>query len=369
VTVSGDGLHVVVARAATGETDTVLVPIDATAPEVVFGTPANGASYEPGAALPADYTCVDRGSGATACNGTVAVGTPIATTPGPKTFTVTTRDRAGNQSTRSVTYTVAYRKILFASQRTGFGDIYAINADGTGRVRLTDTAHPDEEPAWSPDGTQIAFASRRGSLTQDIFVMNADGSDIRQLTTASGDDTAPAWSPDGSRIAFRSSRNGNPEIYVMNADGTAQTRLTNNAQRDMSPSWSPDGSKLVFSRGTVTKSDIYSMNANGSGVTRLVQDGWDPDWGSTGKIAFARSLVGAFVWEVFTMNANGSGVTRLTSSPGPDFDPSWSRDGERIAFSSGRDRGDKLEIYVMNANGSGQTRVTNHSSLDRTPDW
>jgi hypothetical protein len=95
----------------------------------------------------------------------------------------------------------------------------------------------------------------------------------------------------------------------------------------------------------------------------------DPDWGSNGKIAFTRSLVGAFVWEIFTMSANGTGVTRLTSVHGPDFDPSWSRDAERIAFASGRDGGANLELYVMAANGSGQTRLTVHSAVDRAPDW
>ena len=369
VTVTGDGVHRVEARDATGRTDVVLIPIDATAPDVAFGTPAAGRTYDPGSTQLADYECVDRGSGAVTCNGTVNVGQPISTTVGTKTFSVTTRDRAGNEATRTITYNVAYRKILFTSQRTGSGDIYAMNPDGSGVTRLTDHSAVDEEPAWSPDGTQIAFASRRTTLAQDVYVMNADGSNVRRLTTANGDDTAPAWSPDGSKIVFRSTRDGNLEIYSMNADGTGQTRLTNHSRADTSPSWSPDGSKIVFSRNTGSISEVYVMNANGSGATRIATDGWDPDWGSNGKIAFTRSLVGAFVWEIFTMNANGTGVTRLTSVSGPDFDPTWSSDGEKIVFSSGRNGGANLEIYVMAANGSNQTRLTNHSAIDRTPDW
>ena len=185
VTVTGDGVHRVEARDATGRTDVVLIPIDATAPDVAFGTPAAGRTYDPGSTQLADYECVDRGSGAVTCNGTVNVGQPISTTVGTKTFSVTTRDRAGNEATRTITYNVAYRKILFTSQRTGSGDIYAMNPDGSGVTRLTDHSAPDEEPAWSPDGTQIAFASRRTTLAQDIFVMDADGSNVRRLTTAS----------------------------------------------------------------------------------------------------------------------------------------------------------------------------------------
>ena len=186
VTVTGDGVHRVEARDATGRTDVVLIPIDATAPEVAFGTPAAGRTYDPGSTQLADYECIDRGSGAVTCNGTVNVGQPISTTLGTKTFSVTTRDRAGNEATRTITYNVAYRKILFTSQRTGSGDIYAMNPDGSGVTRLTDHSAPDEEPAWSPDGTQIAFASRRSTVAQEIFVMNADGSNVQQADDGAG---------------------------------------------------------------------------------------------------------------------------------------------------------------------------------------
>ena len=83
----------------------------------------------------------------------------------------------------------------------------------------------DRSPAWSPDGSRIAFESFR-DRNHEIYVMNADGSDVIQLTDNRGFDRSPAWSPDGSRIAFDSDRDGNDEIYVMNADGSGQTNLT-----------------------------------------------------------------------------------------------------------------------------------------------
>jgi len=141
-------------------------------------------------------------------------------------------------------------KIAFCSNRDSVGpgsdearhlgeaEIYVMNADGSNPKRLTDDPFPDSSPAWSPDGTRIAFASCRGGNT-DIFVKNADGTKVRRLTDNLAGDRQPCWSPDGKKIAFASERDGNWEIYVMNADGTEQQRLTNNPARDMSPAWSP----------------------------------------------------------------------------------------------------------------------------------
>ena len=89
----------------------------------------------------------------------------------------------------------------------------------------------DFYPAWSPDGTKIAFTSDRDGIPK-IYVMNADGTNQTRITDNPASDEAPAWSPDGSKIAFTSDRDGNPEIYVMNADGTDQTRLTGFAHID-----------------------------------------------------------------------------------------------------------------------------------------
>ena len=101
------------------------------------------------------------------------------------------------------------------------------------------TSGGDWDPAWSPDGTKIAFASdgARALNHGDIFVVNSDGSGRTNLTNDPASDDLPAWSPDGTKIAFVSTRGGAHSIFVMNADGTGVTRLTNNAGYDGEPAW------------------------------------------------------------------------------------------------------------------------------------
>jgi Tol biopolymer transport system component len=117
-------------------------------------------------------------------------------------------------------------------------EIYVMNADGSGRHKLTDNKATDGGPAWSPDGKRIAFTSNRDGKFQ-IYVMNADGSNVQRLTQSNANDTEPAWSPDGKRIVFSSDRDGNFEIYVMDADGRNPVRLTNLPTFDFGPAWKP----------------------------------------------------------------------------------------------------------------------------------
>jgi dipeptidyl aminopeptidase/acylaminoacyl peptidase len=118
--------------------------------------------------------------------------------------------------------------------------LYTIRSDGTGLAQLA-PGSPGENyaPSWSPNGAKIAFASNRDE-NEEIYVMNADGTGQVRLTDEVGFDASPRWSPDGTKIVFESDRDGgNHEIYVMNADGTGQTRFTNNPGSDSAPDWQP----------------------------------------------------------------------------------------------------------------------------------
>jgi Tol biopolymer transport system component len=150
--------------------------------------------------------------------------------------------------------------------------INIINSDGSGGYTLTNQEFGAFAPAWSPDGSRIAFTSRVGELLPDraadvhMFLISPDGSGLVDLTQM-GSDGTPVWSSDGSRIVFATFGEGRSNIAVMNRDGSGRTNLTSSGY-DGSPSWSPDGSRIVYLRYENFEngdSEIYVMNADGTG--------------------------------------------------------------------------------------------------------
>lgn len=264
----------------------------------------------------------------------------------------------------------ATRDLAFTSDRNGNTDVWAVDADGDHLVRLTAHTYADEDPAWSPDGTALAFASERTFYNVQIYVDDADGIRPLGITDPWTNSESPSWSPDGARIAFTGSVSKDwwpePEIQIMDVDGGNIVNLTaRGAPTGTSPAWSPDGSRIAFT----SDGDVWVVNVDGSDPVRLTEDpGSDisPAWAPDGRrIAFASDRDGDF--EIYVMNADGSDPVRLTESAGDDRDPAWSRDGSKIAFTSLRD-GDS-EIYVMDTDGSGPVNVTRHPANDYAPSW
>ena len=141
------------------------------------------------------------------------------------------------------------------------------------------------DPAWSPDGREIAFTNRHGRQ-RDIYVMNIDGDQVRRLTNNPAEDHAPAWSPDGRKIAFYSNRDEFHGIFVMDADGANLRRLTT-GPHDY-PTWSPDGTRIAFhivgNPGLGEPTRIAVMKANGQGL-KAIADGAYPSWQPAGVAA------------------------------------------------------------------------------------
>src|SRR5215211_3096708 len=252
-------------------------------------------------------------------------------------------------------------------------EIFSINPDSSSRMQLTFLpidlyTNGDTDPESSPDGSKIAFSratytyrdvgggTTEQIYTQDIYVMNADGSGLREIADDPALDYGPAWSPDGSKIAFVSNRDApvdatSYDIYVTNADGTGEPiRITNQPGNESDLNWSPDGSKLLYVSTADTPSfpnpggdaEIYAMNADGSGQAKVEYQlpcVYDPD-------------------------PDGGGCVGHSA-------PVWSPDGTKIAFlvnmySSGYSWG---VIHIMNPDGTEVSEVPYASFTGGTFDW
>jgi tol-pal system beta propeller repeat protein TolB len=196
-------------------------------------------------------------------------------------------------------------------------------------VPLARTSFSEQEPDWSPDGSQIAFSSDRDGLG-DIFVVNVDGTNLRQLTfdplPGRTNEFWPRWSPDGTRIAFGSNQSGTTDIWTMAADGSDPQRLTTSMDIESRPSWSPDGARIAFRV-------LYSPSSGDIGV----------------------------------MNADGTNPMIFVDS-GQDEHPAWSPDGTLIAYHSNRDGGD-FEIWTIRPDGTERVNRTNNAFQDLLPAW
>jgi uncharacterized protein (DUF885 family)/WD40 repeat protein len=268
--------------------------------------------------------------------------------------------------------------IAFSSYRDGESKIYTMDADGSRITPLSRTTLRETRPAWSPDGTRIAYVRRLGHSNHEIFVMNADGSGATQLTGSPlSVESEPTWSPDGSRIAFISNQSlnvymlvGRFNVWVMGADGSDPKLLTELGGTNTSPDWSPDGSRIVFDSTRDENHEIYVINADGSGPRNLTEHpagDFNPTWSPDGRrIAFVSDRDGE--QEIYVMNADGSGQTRLTSSVGMNLGPAWSPDGQYITFYA-RPEPLNSELYRMRADGSELVRLTHHPNFDGFPSW
>jgi Tol biopolymer transport system component/tRNA A-37 threonylcarbamoyl transferase component Bud32 len=171
-------------------------------------------------------------------------------------------------------------------------EIYMMNADGSGMTRLTNHPANDRNPSWAPDGKYIVFDSDRNG-NRDLYVMNVaevlqdiDGAELTRLTNHPDESWHPAWSPDGTRIAFTFDY---ADIYILNIKDTPQglevsepTSLTGDSGSNYAPAWSPDGQQIAFHSFRDGNFEIYVMNADGSNRTRLTHnsaDDWWPSWG------------------------------------------------------------------------------------------
>lgn len=289
-------------------------------------------------------------------------------------------------------------RIVFLCTRSGVDSICSIDPV-TGEVRqITHGGDSKGPPRWSPDRRTIAF-HQQGDGRIDVFTMTADGANVRRITSANGHMLYrnPAWSPDGMQLALECGTPPLWDICIVPADGSAAPRrLTSGSEVGYSseaPDWSPDATRIAFQsnrdavpspgpRGTIRGYDVYLMSAEGGEVRRVsttptgratLSPAWSPDGA---KLVVASTRDGDTIqWGLYILSANTGSIEPLTQDRTPYGygHPRWSPDGRLIVFHSNRDGAkrtiDEVELYVIGSDGTHMRRLTNNHEYDGFGDW
>lgn len=252
------------------------------------------------------------------------------------------------------------------------GHLSTINPDGSGESTVDIGGCGGIYPAWSPDGSKLAFG---GCAAGTIAVANADGSGVHVVASPECYQCykeVPSWSPDGTRILYtyiRSYNNGEIvyyDLWIVNADGSGDAALTTDHGSAWGE-WSPDGTKIAFGGAA----GLYTIRPDGSGRAQipntLQQDNAQPSWSpDSRKLAFAR-YDGGGAYSIYRINIDGTGLQQLTTTV-TALNPSWSPDGEKIAFQTDISNPYGHHLTTMNADGTNQTTIP--TTGDATfPDW
>ena len=270
---------------------------------------------------------------------------------------------------------IAETRIYFISTRTGTKEVWVMDYDGQNQHAVTHLGTISISPRISPDNSRIAFASlgsggweiRMYSFELNRFVTFPAG-------TAGGSNQSPAWSGDGSKVAFSSSRTGNPEIWLADASGGNLHKLTAFKGPNVAPTFNPrTGAQLAWVSGRTGLPQIYTMDIDGSNVQRITDGGYavSPSWSPNGQLL-------AFSWnrkygpgdpggdDIHVIDLASKDYLQVTHESGSNDFPSWAPDGRHIVFQ--RTNGSHTEIWTMLADGTQQHQLT-QSGNNSMPNW
>ncbi|WP_313805729.1 DPP IV N-terminal domain-containing protein [Flavobacterium sp.] len=282
-------------------------------------------------------------------------------------------------STLGFTQQQSLGKIGFVSTRDGNYEVYTMNSDGSSQTNISNNPKTDYGFSWSFDCKKVLFYSNRDG-NDEIYVMNSNGSEVMNLTNNSSNDRIPVYSADNSKIAFVSDRSHKKgDIFIMDADGKNIIQITKNEYFEESPSFSNNSKKLLFTREL---KDLTNPKASGNGEIFSIdlrtkkeaqltnKEGYDSGavFSPNGKkIAFYGYDKAKKFYDIYLMNPDGSNLEKLTDDATEDYSPTWSPDGNWLAFT----RGDasNYDIWLININTKELKRLTDNPKRDESPFW
>ncbi len=271
-------------------------------------------------------------------------------------------------------------KIVFSSSRDGNLEIYLMNPDGSGVIRLTDHPTRDYEPVWSPTGEQILFVSHRDGV-RDLYLMNADGRNVEKVFKSTVDRSEPAWSPDGERFAYL--RYNEATLYVANINKRQEIPVAKTGKFGGYPAWSPDGETIAFTfspkapKGPVLIEDLPGyplilISPQGKKRKeilpkprlRLTRPAWSP---SGDQIAFAENpWMAGEKGTIYVVNPDGSDMKAVVPKNSGADRPAWSPRGDELIYE--KDVDNKSQLFTLTL-GNRRTIQITHNEENWNADW
>lgn len=213
--------------------------------------------------------------------------------------------------------------LAYASFETGHAVVYVQSLYTGQRKVLADFEGSNSAPAWSPDGKQVAIVLTRDGTSQ-IYLVRPDGSNLRRLTFSDAIDTEPNFSPDGQYLLFTSDRGGSAQIYRMPVKGGAAERMTFGDGNNYSPHHSPDGKSFIYAHFSSGRFQIAMQDFKTEQMEILTEGGWEkkPSFAPNGKlIMFASEARDRGI--LATVSSDGRVKQRIFSQSGDAREPVW----------------------------------------------
>jgi TolB protein len=267
---------------------------------------------------------------------------------------------------------IAATRILFLGREDG--RIYRVDSDGWGVIPVTPPGQLVVSPAWSPDGSRVAYTHLGGASPGTIILQSlATGTRVTVPTTDQGQNITPSFSPDGRKLVFSRMTEQASNLYAVNvADLCCVERLTaGRFAQNLSPAYSPDGRRIVFVSNRSGSPQIYSMAADGTDQELLVPfdfgvtgSSYAPEWSPVGStVVFHREYGGSPQIVTFDLATR---QLRQRTSEGRNEDPSWAPDGRHVVFVSNRTGRGQLHVLDLE---TGRIRQIMTPGVARLPAW